>query len=76
MKKKVTGNFICTKHALPNAAFITFSITSLLKGNKTVSPFGKIIHSYIMQQAVPHSKAPHDGIDYVILDELCHLKGA
>ncbi|WEQ54079.1 HsdR family type I site-specific deoxyribonuclease (plasmid) [Komagataeibacter oboediens] len=40
------------KHALPNAAFIAFTGTPLLKGSETTSRFGKIIHSYTMQQAV------------------------
>ncbi|MGD7069906.1 hypothetical protein [Acetobacter sp. AAB5] len=74
MKRKFTGNFMYTKHALLNAAFITFSKTLLLKGSETVSRFGKIIHSYTMQQAVSDDKALRDFIDYVILDERCHLK--
>ncbi|WP_345739153.1 UvrB domain 3-containing protein, partial [Acetobacter orientalis] len=40
------------KHALPNAAFIAFTGTPLLKGSETTNRFGKIIHSYTMQQAV------------------------
>ncbi|GBQ08541.1 type I restriction endonuclease subunit R [Saccharibacter floricola] len=40
------------KHALPNAAFIAFTGTPLLKGSKTTQRFGKIIHSYTMKQAV------------------------
>lgn len=40
------------KTALPNAAFIAFTGTPLLKGQQTTSRFGKIIHSYTMQQAV------------------------
>lgn len=40
------------KHALPNAAFIAFTGTPLLKGSATTSRFGKLIHSYTMQQAV------------------------
>ncbi|GBR70807.1 type I/III endonuclease restriction R subunit [Acetobacter tropicalis NRIC 0312] len=40
------------KHALPNAAFIAFTGTPLLKGSETTSRFGRIIHSYTMQQAV------------------------
>ncbi|WP_408736262.1 MULTISPECIES: hypothetical protein [Acetobacter] len=74
MKRKFTGNFMYTKHALLNAVFITFSKMLLLKGSETVSRFGKIIHSYAMQQAVSDDKALRDFIDYVILDERCHLK--
>ncbi|GBQ25719.1 hypothetical protein AA0472_1859 [Acetobacter estunensis NRIC 0472] len=59
---------------MPNAAFITFTGTPLLKGSETVSRFGKIIHSYTMQQTVSDGKAPRDCIDCVILDELCHPK--
>ena len=40
------------KHALPNAAFIAFTGTPLLKDSETTGRFGKIIHSYTMQQAV------------------------
>ncbi|WP_408735890.1 hypothetical protein, partial [Acetobacter tropicalis] len=57
MKRKFRGNFMYTKHALLNAAFITFSKTLLLKGSDTVSRFGKIIHSYTIQQAVSGDKA-------------------
>lgn len=39
---------MCTKHALPNAAFITFIGTPRLKGDKTVIRFSKIIHSNTM----------------------------
>ena len=38
--------------ALPNAAFVAFTGTPLLKDDKTENKFGKIIHSYTMQQAV------------------------
>lgn len=38
--------------ALPNAAFIAFTGTPLLKDDKTENKFGSIIHSYTMQQAV------------------------
>ncbi|GAC28618.1 type I restriction endonuclease subunit R [Brumicola pallidula] len=37
---------------LPKAAFIAFTGTPLLKDDKTENKFGKIIHSYTMQQAV------------------------
>ncbi|WP_185332845.1 DEAD/DEAH box helicase family protein, partial [Acetobacter pasteurianus] len=40
------------KHALPNTAFIAFTGTPLLKGSETTNRFGRIIHSYTMQQAV------------------------
>lgn len=38
--------------SLPKAAFIAFTGTPLLKDDKTENKFGKIIHSYTMQQAV------------------------
>lgn len=38
--------------ALPKAAYIGFTGTPLLKDDKTENKFGKIIHSYTMQQAV------------------------
>lgn len=65
---------MCTKHALPNAAFITFIGTPRLKGDKTVIRVSKIIRSNTMQQAVSDGKAPRDCIDYVILNELFRLK--
>jgi len=37
---------------LPKAAFVAFTGTPLLKDDKTENKFGKIIHSYTMQQAV------------------------
>lgn len=40
------------KHALPNAAFIAFTGTPLLKEDKTTNKFGSIIHAYTMQRAV------------------------
>ncbi len=40
------------RSALPNAAFIAFTGTPLLKENKTRNKFGPIIHAYTMQRAV------------------------
>lgn len=40
------------RQALPNAAFIAFTGTPLLKDDKTTEKFGSIIHSYTMQRAV------------------------
>lgn len=45
-------NNIRMRQALPKAAFIAFTGTPLLKEDKTENKFGKIIHSYTMQQAV------------------------
>jgi len=45
-------NNIRMRQALPKAAFIAFTGTPLLKDDKTENKFGKIIHSYTMQQAV------------------------
>ena len=45
-------NNIRMQQTLPKAAFIAFTGTPLLKGDKTENKFGKIIHSYTMQQAV------------------------
>lgn len=45
-------NNIRMQQALPKAAYIGFTGTPLLKDNKTENKFGKIIHSYTMQQAV------------------------
>ena len=45
-------NNIRMLQALPNAAFIAFTGTPLLKDDKTENKFGSIIHSYTMQQAV------------------------
>ena len=38
--------------ALPNAAYIAFTGTPLLKNDKTTNKFGPIIHAYTMQRAV------------------------
>ena len=40
------------RQALPNAAYIAFTGTPLLKEDKTQSKFGPIIHAYTMQRAV------------------------
>ena len=45
-------NNIRMQQALPNAAFVAFTGTPLLKDDKTENKFGAIIHSYTMQQAV------------------------
>ncbi len=45
-------NNIRMQQALPKAAYIGFTGTPLLKEDKTENKFGKIIHSYTMQQAV------------------------
>ncbi len=45
-------NNIRMQQALPKAAYIGFTGTPLLKDDKTQNKFGKIIHSYTMQQAV------------------------
>jgi type I restriction enzyme R subunit len=45
-------NNIRMQQTLPSAAFIAFTGTPLLKDDKTENKFGKIIHSYTMQQAV------------------------
>lgn len=45
-------NSVRMKQALPNAAYVAFTGTPLLKDDKTENKFGKIIHSYTMQQAV------------------------
>jgi type I restriction enzyme R subunit len=45
-------NNIRMKQTLPNAAYIAFTGTPLLKDDKTENKFGKIIHAYTMQQAV------------------------
>ncbi len=45
-------NNIRMQQTLPNAAFIAFTGTPLLKDDKTENKFGNIIHSYTMQQAV------------------------
>jgi len=46
------SNNIFMRQALPKAAYIGFTGTPLLKDDKTENKFGKIIHSYTMQQAV------------------------
>ncbi|MCB1584572.1 MAG: HsdR family type I site-specific deoxyribonuclease, partial [Xanthomonadales bacterium] len=38
--------------ALPNAAFVAFTGTPLLKDDKTTNKFGPIVHAYTMQRAV------------------------
>lgn len=45
-------SYIRMKKALPNAAFIAFTGTPLLKEDKTTNKFGSIIHAYTMQRAV------------------------
>ncbi|CAB1207555.1 type I restriction endonuclease subunit R [Acinetobacter bouvetii] len=45
-------NHIRMKQALPNAAFVAFTGTPLLKNEKTVNKFGPIVHAYTMQRAV------------------------
>ena len=43
------------KHAIPNASYIAFTGTPLLKGEKTTKKFGPIIHAYTMRRAVEDS---------------------
>lgn len=45
-------NHVRMKLALPNAAFVAFTGTPLLKDEKTVNKFGPIVHTYTMQRAV------------------------
>ncbi|HKM15619.1 MAG TPA: type I restriction endonuclease subunit R [Marinospirillum sp.] len=45
-------NHIRMTQALPNAAFVAFTGTPLLKDNKTTNKFGPIVHAYTMQRAV------------------------
>lgn len=45
------GN-IRMKQALPNASFVAFTGTPLLKDDKTINKFGPIVHAYTMQRAV------------------------
>ncbi|MFK4752361.1 type I restriction endonuclease subunit R [Oceanobacter antarcticus] len=45
-------NSIRMRQALPNAAFVAFTGTPLLKDDKTENKFGKIVHAYTMQRAV------------------------
>nr|WP_299855269.1 HsdR family type I site-specific deoxyribonuclease [uncultured Roseobacter sp.] len=40
------------RKTLPNAAFIAFTGTPLLKGDKTRNKFGPILHAYTMQDAI------------------------
>jgi len=40
------------RKALPNAAYIAFTGTPLLKQDKTTNKFGPIVHAYTMQRAV------------------------
>jgi type I restriction enzyme R subunit len=40
------------KKALPNAAYVAFTGTPLLKKDKTTNKFGPIVHAYTMQRAV------------------------
>ena len=39
------------RKALPNAAYIAFTGTPLLKGDKTTNKFGRIVHAYTMRDA-------------------------
>lgn len=45
-------NYIQMRRALPNAAFVAFTGTPLLKDDKTTNKFGPIVHAYTMQRAV------------------------
>lgn len=45
-------NNIRMQQALPNAAFVAFTGTPLLKKDKTTNKFGPIVHAYTMQRAV------------------------
>jgi type I restriction enzyme R subunit len=40
------------KKALPNAAYVAFTGTPLLKDDKTAQKFGRIVHAYTMRDAV------------------------
>lgn len=40
------------RKALPNAAYVAFTGTPLLKDDKTASKFGRIVHAYTMKDAV------------------------
>ena len=40
------------RQALPNASYVAFTGTPLLKGDKTAGKFGRIIHAYTMRDAV------------------------
>jgi type I restriction enzyme, R subunit len=43
------------RQMLPNAAFVAFTGTPLLKNDKTENKFGRIVHAYTMQRAVEDS---------------------
>ncbi len=45
-------NYIRMRQALPNASFVAFTGTPLIKDDKTTNKFGSIVHAYTMQQAV------------------------
>ncbi|WP_417507675.1 type I restriction endonuclease subunit R [Marinomonas gallaica] len=45
-------NGIRMRQALPNASFVAFTGTPLLKDDETESKFGGIVHAYTMQRAV------------------------
>lgn len=45
-------NNVRMQRALPNAAFVAFTGTPLLKEDKTTNKFGPIVHAYTMQRAV------------------------
>jgi len=45
-------NNIRMRQALPNASFVAFTGTPLLKDDKTTNKFGPIVHAYTMQRAV------------------------
>lgn len=45
-------NNVRMQQALPNASFIAFTGTPLLKDDKTTNKFGPIVHAYTMQRAV------------------------
>lgn len=52
-------NHIRMKQALPNASFVAFTGTPLLKDDKTTNKFGPIVHAYTMQRAVEdHTVTP------------------
>mgnify|MGYP002821855887 FL=1 len=40
------------RKALPNAAYVAFTGTPLLKNDKTANKFGRIVHAYTMKDAV------------------------
>src|SRR5690606_25959544 len=40
------------RKALPNASYVAFTGTPLLKDDKTASKFGRIVHAYTMRDAV------------------------